>query len=251
MIFLRIFLILISFSISAREVGQTEITTSGGIEVFKLDKYYLLKEDVKINSDNFKLEADLVKAFFNEDLYDIIKIDSSGNAIFESNRGLKGKGDIVKIDIKSEYIFIQGENSSLLNQNILMNSDETIEVNNLSGEFKLKGLNSRLTSEDIDITGFIIEGVFENINGANEVQELYVEDNSQLNIQTETLNMFSLKAKYIKKDNIIELFDNVKVFRNNELITGDYAKINTLTESYKVTSKDSQKVKVLLNESNE
>ena len=42
MIFLRFFLILISFSISAREVGQTEITTSGGIEVFKLDKYYLL-----------------------------------------------------------------------------------------------------------------------------------------------------------------------------------------------------------------
>ena len=251
MIFLRIFLILISFSISAREVGQTEITTSGGIEVFKLDKYYLLKEDVKIVSDNFKLDADLVKAFFSEDLYDIIKIDSSGNVIFETNRGLKGKGDIVKIDIKSENIFIKGENSSLINQNILMNSDEAIEVNNLSGKFKLKGLNSRLTSEDIDISGFIIEGIFENIDGINEVQEMYVEDSSQVNIKTETLNMFSLEAKYNKKQNIIELFENVKIIRDNEFVEGNYAKINTVNESYKVTSNNKEKVKILLNESTE
>ena len=46
--------------------------------------------------------------------------------------------------------------------------------------------------------------------------------------------MFSSKAVYSKKDNIIELFDNVKVIRNNEIIIGDYAKINTLNESYKL-----------------
>ena len=60
--------------------------------------------------------------------------------------------------------------------------------------------------------------------------------------------MFSSKAVYSKKDNIIELFDNVKVVRNNEVIIGDYAKINTLDESYKVTSNESKKVKVLMNE---
>ena len=63
--------------------------------------------------------------------------------------------------------------------------------------------------------------------------------------------MFSISAKYNKKNNIIELFEKVKVIRDGETITGDYAKINTLNDSYKVTSKKSKKVKVLLNESTE
>ena len=63
--------------------------------------------------------------------------------------------------------------------------------------------------------------------------------------------MYALRADYDKKINTIELFDNVKILRDNESILGDYAKINTLTESYKVTSKESGKVKVLLNKTDE
>ena len=60
--------------INAREVGQTEITTEDGIEVYQKEKYYLLKKNVVIESDNFNLKADHVKAFFDKDLYDIINI---------------------------------------------------------------------------------------------------------------------------------------------------------------------------------
>ncbi|MDC0192374.1 hypothetical protein OAJ89_03540 [Alphaproteobacteria bacterium] len=59
--FLVIFL---SFSAIGREEGQTEITTEEGIEVFQKEKYYLLKKNVLIESDEFILSADLVKAFF-------------------------------------------------------------------------------------------------------------------------------------------------------------------------------------------
>ena len=96
-----------------------------------------------------------------------------------------------------------------------------------------------------------IKGRFLNIDGINEVQDLFVADDKFLNIKTENLNMFSIEANYNKSENIIELFDNVKIVRDNESVTGDYAKINTLNESYKVTSKDSKKVKILLNESTE
>ena len=54
-----------------------------------------------------------------------------------------------------------------------------------------------------------------------------------------------------KQNNIIQLFENVKIFRDEEIITGDYAKINTFDESYKITSKESKKVKVLLNKADE
>ena len=40
-----LFLIFLSFSVFAREKGQTEITTEEGIEVFQKEKYYLLKKN--------------------------------------------------------------------------------------------------------------------------------------------------------------------------------------------------------------
>ena len=64
--------------------------------------------------------------------------------------------------------------------------------------------------------------------------------------------MFAKIAKYNKKDNIIELFENVEVIRDNEIITGDYANIDTLNQSYKVKSNNSdKKVKVLIRQTNE
>lgn len=38
------FLLIMSFEIYARNIGQTEITTDEGIEVFQNEKYYLLKK---------------------------------------------------------------------------------------------------------------------------------------------------------------------------------------------------------------
>ena len=132
-----------------------------------------------------------------------------------------------------------------------MNSDEEIKINNITGEFTINGPNSRLKSNKIDISGYLIKGKFSKTEKSNEVEFLDVQDKTQINIKTETLDMYALKADYDKKINIIELFNNVKIYRDNESILGDYAKINTLTESYKVTSKESGKVKVLLNKTDE
>ena len=46
MIKLLIIILFLSSSILSREVGQTEITTEEGIEVFQKEKYYLLKKNV-------------------------------------------------------------------------------------------------------------------------------------------------------------------------------------------------------------
>ena len=86
--FLTIILILYSFQSFGRDPGQTEITTDEGIEVFKQEKYYLLKKNVKIVSDDFKLSADLVKAHFNEGLYDVEIVNSKGNVLLESSKGI-------------------------------------------------------------------------------------------------------------------------------------------------------------------
>ena len=237
--------------LSAREIGQTEITTEEGIEVYQKEKYYLLKKNVEIISDNFKLTADLVKAFFDKDLYDITNIQAEGNVILKSTKEIQAMGNKIDFNAKNENIHIEGKGSYLKNKTIIMKSDKLIEVNNDSGEFKLSGFNSEITTTNLLITGTKIDGNFINKKGENIVEKLKVEDNSQIFIKTETLEMYALKAEYDKKNNIIELFDNVKIFRNEELITGDYAKINTLDESYKITSKKTKKVKVLLKKKND
>ncbi len=243
-------LIFCSFQIFARDAGQTEITTDEGIEVFKKEKYYLLKKNIKIISDEFTLKADnLVKAFFNEGLYDVIQILSEGNVILSSNKGMKAMGENVNFNIKEEYIIVNGKDSLLITDQIEMKSDKSIKVNNLTGLFTLKGPNSNLINEDINITGNLIDGKFVNLENVNELENLYVEDDFTVNIKTDTLDMYALKAIYDKKNNMIELFDKVKIIRDQESIIGDYAKINTLDESYKVTSKKSdKKVRVLLKE---
>ena len=48
----------------SRSVGETEIFTDEGIEVFQNEKFYLLKKNVRIVADDFKLTGDEVKIYF-------------------------------------------------------------------------------------------------------------------------------------------------------------------------------------------
>jgi len=252
MIKLLIIILFFSSSILSREVGQTEITTDEGIEVFQKEKYYLLKKNVSIISDNFELKADLVKAYFDKDLYDISKIESAINVILKSSKGILAKGDKINFSTKDENISIKGNSSSLTYGNIFMFSQDLVKVNNLNGNFIIEGNEAELKTDSIHIFGSLIKGNFVTINNVKEVEKLYVEDDKQANIKTENINMFAKIAKYNKKDNIIELFENVEVIRDNEIITGDYANIDTLNQSYKVKSNNAdKKVKVLIRQTNE
>ncbi len=240
-----IFLLFSNF-LYANEKNQIEITTDEGIEVFQKEKYYILKKNVKIKSNNFNLDADLVKAYFNEDLYDIQKIESNGNVKFNSINGIIAEGENLTLIIINEDISISGKNSILIINDLEMKSDGSIKVNNLSGEFILKGNNSELKSPEINILANDIDGFYVEFEKQKDIVKLNVKDKEIANIITENTNMFSKKAIYSKEKNIIELFEDVKIIRNNETIVGDYAKINTLNESYKIRSESSKKVKILI-----
>ena len=87
-------IVIFSTIVSARNLGETEISTENGIEVFQNEKYYLLKKNVIIESDNFSLNADNVKINFNKDMYDIVQIDAKGEVIFNSiTFNSKGSGE--------------------------------------------------------------------------------------------------------------------------------------------------------------
>ena len=241
-----------SWSLSARNSGETEITTDEGIEVFQNEKFYLLKKNVQIISDTFSLSGDEVKVFFNKDLYDITIIYAEGKVILNADaNGINAIGNSIEIYLIDEKIIVRGLNSELYLENTIMLSDGRIEVNNKDGIFVLTGPNSSMSLEDINITGENIDGQFSTIDENREVIKLNVKDEKISNIKTNDVDMYANKAIYNKKNSIIELFENVKIIRGNEIITGDYGTLDTDTNSYKVKSNNSNKVKVIITENNE
>ena len=241
-------IVLLNFKYAfSRNIGETEITTEDGIEVFQEEKYYLLKKNVEIVSDEFELNGNLVKIFFEKDLYDIKELIASTDVNFKSiEYNIKGKGETFKFNIQNEEINVTGEKSELFLETTEMFSDGSITVNNLAGSFSIEGSNSKLISEDILITGFIINGVLVNDNGTREISNLEVQDENILTIITEDTEMFSKKAFYDREKSIIELFDSVTIKRGSEIITGDYGILDTNKNSYKVSSNNSNKVKVII-----
>tara|TARA_Y100001970_G_C14127503_1_gene799804 strand:- start:136 stop:900 length:765 start_codon:yes stop_codon:yes gene_type:complete len=235
----------------SRSVGETEIFTDEGIEVFQNEKFYLLKKNVRIVADDFKLTGDEVKIYFEKDLYDIVNIQAKGNVDLNSKiYKIKSSGKSIDIKILDEEITVTGEGSELFLENVKMSSDGKIIVNNLNGAFKIIGSNSFLNSEDIYITGNDIDGIFSTTE-KREVLKLNVQDEVLSNIKTDDLDMYAKKAIYNKETSIIELFDNVKIIRGSEIITGDYGTLDTKNNSYKVKSNNSNKVKVLITENDE
>ena len=152
---------LFSLNTFAREVGETEITTDDGIEIYQIEKYYLLKKNVKINSDNFDLNAENVKIDFDKDLYDIIELNAEGNINFHSKEyDIKGKDEALKFLVKLEKLQVEGLGSEMFISDTKMFSDGLIKINNLNGNFSLKGLNSKLINENIFIEANSIDQLF-------------------------------------------------------------------------------------------
>ena len=242
-----IIITLFTFNVFGRQLGETEITTEEGIEVFQNEKYYLLKKNVKIESDSFNLTGDLIKIFFEKDLYDIKIIDAVGNVeMFSDSYNISASGDSLVFTVKKEEISIKGLNSKLITKDADMYSDGNIIVNNITGDFLIEGQNSSMAAEDIFIEGEFIEGNFSNNNEIKEISLLNVVDEKIAYIKTDDTEMYSNIINYDKKTSLIELENNVKIIRGGETITGDYGTLDTATNSYKVKSKESKKVKVII-----
>ena len=252
LIFLLVCILLNSTILHSRNIGETEIIAEEGIDVFQDEKYYLLKKNVKIESDNFILQGDIIKIFFDKDLYDIKIIDAIGNVKLDSvENNIDASGEKLYFIIEKEEIIIEGLNSKLITKDTTMLSDGKIKVDNVNGSFYLNGQNSKLTSENIIIEGKEIDGVFSTNTKIKEIVLLNVFDENIAYVNDNDTEMFANIIKFDEKTSLIELENNVKIISDGETITGDYGTINTKTNSYKIKSKNSKRVKVLISDADE
>ena len=237
----------LSFNVIAREIGETEITTEDGIEVFQNEKFYLLKKNVKIDSDDFILNADEVKINFNKSLYDITELNAKGNVNFKSSEfKMEGNGKNLKFEVQIEKLKVEGQSSELITEDIRMFSDGFIEVSNFNGNFTLEGKNSKLISENILIEAEFIDGIFNNLDKNREITFLNIYDKKISYVKNNNTEMYAKKINFDNSSSIIELIDNVTIIRGGEKISGDYGTLDTKNNSYKIKSNDETKVKVII-----
>ena len=242
-----IIIFLISITLNAKEIGETEITTEDGIEVFQNEKFYLLKKNVKIHSDNFILSADEVKINFDKSLYDITELDAYGSVDFKSDAfKISGNGNFLNFKVKIEKIKVEGKGSQLITSDVKMFSDGFIDVSNLNGDFLLKGTNSKLVNENIIIKAESINGNFYENGNVKEITYLEVIDKNISYVKNNDTEMYAKKINFDYDTSIIELIDDVIIIRNEEKITGDYGTLDTRNNSYKIKSNNQNKVKVII-----
>ena len=247
--FLFIFSYFVFFSsiCLAREFGETEITTEDGIEVFQNEKYYLLKKNVVILSDNFNLKADDVKINFDKNMYDIVELEAKGAVNFNSDEfKTQGNGQYLNLKVNLEEIRIDGLKSELFSDDFNMFSDGFIKVNNSNGKFFINGPNSKLVNENIYIEGESIEGIFSNNNDKKQITYLNVVDDTISYVKNNQSEMYAKKINFDNGNSIIELIDDVTIIRNGEKITGDYGTLDTKNNSYKIKSHNQTRVKAII-----
>tara|TARA_Y200000002_G_scaffold224430_1_gene185336 strand:+ start:1461 stop:2225 length:765 start_codon:yes stop_codon:yes gene_type:complete len=242
-----IFIFFIVSNLYAREIGETEITTEDGIEVYQNEKYYLLKKNVRIESDNFLLQADNVKIDFNKSLYDIVSINANGNVRFNSfELNLNGSGQSLYFEVKTENLKIEGLESKLITDDLQMYSNGYIKVNNLNGNFSLKGLNSKLINKSILVEAELIDGIFLNSSNLKDITFLNTFDKKQSYVKNESSEMYAKEIKFDNNSSFIELIGDVKIIRDGEEIIGDYGTLDTKNNSYKIKSNEQKKVKAII-----
>ena len=101
--FLFIFSYFVIFSsiCLAREFGGE--STQRMVLKFSNEKYYLLKKNVVILSDNFNLRADDVKINFDKNMYDIVELDAKGGVNFNSEEfKTQGSGQYLNLKVSLE-----------------------------------------------------------------------------------------------------------------------------------------------------
>ena len=74
------------------------------------------------------------------------------------------------------------------------------------------------------------------MNNETHVNDVKASDSKEVYIENKDMKSYSKSAIYLKENEVLELFDEVKIIKGTEVTTGDYANINLETNDYSIKS---------------
>ena len=94
-----------------------------------------------------------------------------------------------------------------------------------------------------------IKGEIKELNNKKYVNNVEAKDKNRVYIENQSMKSYSKSAVYNYDDDLLELFDEVKIMKDKEVTIGDYASINMTTNDYSIKSINN-KVQLLISSEN-
>ena len=117
-----------------------------------------------------------------------------------------------------------------------------------SGFFSIKG-NGMFNNGKLIVKSAEIKGEIKELINKTYVNNVEAKDKNRVYIENQSMKSYSKSAVYNYDDDLLELFDEVKIMKDKEVTIGDYASINMTTNDYSIKSINN-KVQLLISSEN-
>lgn len=236
-----------------------EIFAEEGIEWHKNNQKYIARGNANAKKGDLVIKSDYLEANYkdsNGSDNEITFLKALGNVYIENKQAKILGGKTAHYDLKKEYFNVSGKELKLISENDELTSNLKIEfwkVDNIAiatGKAKAKR-NSKYT--------IFADKLVWHLTLLNDeeykVKKILAYDNVKIESNNEIA--YSDKALYNDTKEICKLFGNVKLKKDNNYLTGDYAEMNLkngiskLLPHPKTIQNNKNRVKAIIKKENE
>jgi len=211
-----------------------EITASQTLEWHRNDEKYIARGDVVVVQGDVTIRADMIVADYRETAaaaMDIYRLTATGNVTIES-RGNVARGDLAVYDVAGGLATMTGEDLALVGVDQTVSATDKFEY--MVPQGRLRAIGGAVATRGVDrLMADELGAIFEeNAQGAREVKTLTADGNVVIKTQNETLR--GARGIYDAATNIAQIFENVRIERDQNVLEGQRAEINLTTNISKM-----------------
>lgn len=194
--------------------------------------------------DDMKISADTITGFYRktkQNKTDIYKVFARKNVKLVSET-TKAYGDNLDYNLDKDEVFLSGKTAKIETQNASIEAENGIKFYPSKNHAIAVG---KVVAKEKDNTIYAnnMDAYFQTSeNGKLEIKNIEISGN--LKIVSPTATVTAVRGTYTPSENKIELFDDVVITQEKNILKGDYAETNLLTGVSKLIANKSGKGRV-------
>ena len=213
---------------SSEKNEPIEIFAEGGIEWDKNKKIYTAKKNAEAKKGELIINADILEAHYDEkkeNNNEIKFLKAIGNVRINDGKTFITGGRNALYDIKKEHFIILGNNVKMTSQNDILSANIKLEFWQKKEIAIATGNAEALRKKKYQINAEkLVTHLLTNEEGESDVKKIIAYN--KVIIKTNNEIAYSDKALYNKTSEICKLFGNVKLKKDDNFLTGEYAEMN-------------------------
>ncbi len=233
------FLTLSELTFAENSLNQIIIEADKSIEYFEKKGLYIASGNVQASKNNFFLKASIVHAFMNKKKPSTIaSIKASGDVMIRKNDDI-AKAQFATYNFDLKLISLKGKLQSVESKKFKIFAKKFITFDDLRKVAISEGEVKLYLEENVNIFS---NKMIANFNKKDNILiNAIASGDVKITTKLETITCNS--AKYIKKTGLITLIGNVKIMKNNNVISGEKGFMNLKTRKSSIISGKSNRVK--------